>query len=126
MQFIVIDFDFAEVIHFITSISTAACHSLLKNNNLHVTMIFSTDSLRDWMIRVMIEWLHTCRHVIKKLERKSFNGTRIPWIYHAGGDDDIVHMEWEIEVVRWTKRYYEWDKELTIIKECFQQAPLLV
>lgn len=78
------------------------------------------------MIRGTIEWLNTCKDVIKQLQRKSFNNIRIPWNYHAHGDDDIIHMEWEIEVSRWPKRFAEWDAELIVIKECFQQAPLLM
>ena len=89
-------------------------------------MVFSTDSICDWMLRGTVEWLSTCKYIIKQLQMKPFNGIRIPWIYHAHGDDDIVHMEWEIEVARWPGRFYEWETELRIMKDCFQEAPLLL
>lgn len=125
VHFQVTDCDFSEVIYFLTSISTAAGHALLKNNNLHVHMVFTTEHVGDWMFRGTLEWLGVCRWTTRNLQRKPFNGIRIPWIYHADVEDMFVHMEWEQKVSRWPKRFEEWDTELQIIKECFQEAPLL-
>ena len=81
MHFRVVDLDFSEVISFVTGFSTYSSQGLLKNNNIHIHMVFTDDDVTYHMLRATEQWLAICVNMNRMVQTKPSNGVRIPWIY---------------------------------------------
>ena len=95
VYFEVQDFNFALVDSFVDRVSNHVRYAFLFNDNLHIHLTFTDDTVNDHIMNKLRDWLDTCKDMNDLVRSNRFDGVRIPWKYTAEDKDMFAHIDIE-------------------------------